>query len=350
MNIFVKIKQFSGLKPALITLVAISFYYLFKTLFVSTVVFHHLELFYAKILLFFLNIVSEGYSVDTIQRAIIFNEKASYFSHVLVIKYYFLSALVIFLFPRKFKKSALIYALVSFSFFVLTLFRLLIQNYFSGDFSGFLIELIISLRYLILYKLLDYKLHLFDSTKSLLSKWNSKISKTFVFSLNTLMILIVFARALMGLFDWFLVAKWNIFVIYLTKLILVLSNGILWLLGYAEAYTWEKYLLLKNYWLFLDANCLGVGLMVVFCLLIAAIRSPLTNKILFIGGGLSVIVLMNAIRLVAILLYIYLNQIPSALIKDYHDLSNNIFYIVVFFVILLYINWFQFVNFRNKKK
>lgn len=349
MNLVEKIKQLQGLKLYLTVLITIPLYYLSKSVFINTEIFQNIELYYARFIVFVLNALLDGYTIDATQHAIVFGKNVYFFSHVLVTKYYLLSALILFLFPRSFKKTVWIYLFTSILFLCLTTIRLLIFNIFPADLASFFLDLIISLRYLILYKLLDYKLHLFDSTKLLLSKWNTKINTTFVFSLNGLMMLIVFIRALIGLFDWFLVAKWNVFVIYLTKFILALSNGILWLLGYAEAYTWGKFLILKNYWLFMDTNCLGVGLMVVFCLLIAAIRSPLANKILFIGAGLLAIVLMNAIRLVTILLYIYLNQTPAALIKDYHDLSNNVFYVVVFLIILFYINWFQFVNFRNKK-
>lgn len=350
MQLVQKIKQHSGLRLFIIVFITISFYYLFKYLTVDTEVFRNIEVNYARILVWVLNLFSGEYSVDVLQRAIVYKGSMSFFSHVLVTKYYLLSALILFLLPSKIKKSILIFFAATFAFFTLTVSRLLLQRYLSSDLVSFFIDLIISLRYLILYKLLFYKLNQFSSTALLIEFWDKKIANTFVFSLNTLLTLLVFVRALSGLFDWFLVAKWNIFVVYLTSFILELCNGILWVVGFPEAYTWGKFILLNNYWLFLDSNCLGVGLMVVFTVLVAFIKSPLANKLVFIGFGLIFINLMNAIRLGSILLYIFKNQIPAPLIKDYHDLSNNIFYIVVFFIILLYINWFQFVNLRRTKK
>jgi exosortase/archaeosortase family protein len=156
--------------------------------------------------------------------------------------------------------------------------------------------------------------------------------------------------AIAGFFDWFLIADWNLFVNALSYLILWLSNAMLWLLGFGEAYVYDKYILLDNYWLYLGTNCLGVGLMVVFSSLIFAIRSPLANKLLFVITGLILLIGMNAARIVGILLYISQNKIPQHLIEDYHNMSNNMFYVVTFVIILFYINKFQYINLDFNKK
>ena len=350
MSFLQKVKEITGLKFFLTVIVAITAYYQFKAFFITTALFHSAEELYANFLVIVLNIISEGYKSDLSQWAITNNEYVFYFKRILETKYFLLSAIILFLFPREIIKTFRIYALAIGSFVTLTICKVLIERYLPTDIMSFLSDLIVSLQYLILLKLLTFKMSLYRSTSLLYRKWDEKIRNTFVFSLNTLLTVIAFVRALTGLFDWFLVAKWNLIVVYLTEIILFFSNAILWLTGYAEAYSWEKYILLKNYWLFLDSNCLGVGLMVVFTLLIGSIRSNLANKLIYIVGGLLFIIMMNSIRIVIILLYIYENQIPAPLIKDYHDLSNNIFYVVVFFVILLYINWFQFINLRGTKK
>lgn len=350
MNLLKTNKHNIGLHLIIIVTITIILYYQFKSFFISTDFFEVIEFYYAKILVAILSFFSENYSVDISRRGILYNESLSQFSHVLVMKYYVLTAVILFLFPRSLKKTILIYLGASLLFFILTIFRLLLQRYFPDDSIGFLITLIISIRYFLLYKLFNYKLQQFESTKQFLSEWNVKISSTFYFSLNTLLTVIAFIPALTGLFDWFLVAKWNVFVVYLTKLILTFSNGFLWMLGYSEAYIWGKYILLKNYWLLLDSNCLGVGLMVVFTTMILAIRSPITNRLIYTLTGILFIIIMNAVRIVLILLYIYRNQIPSNKIEDYHDFSNNIFYIVIFFVILLYIFWFQHIQIKSKKE
>ena len=138
MNIIDKIKQLPELKLFLTTLIAVLSYYLLKSLFINTEIFQNIELYYAKIQVSVLNIILDGYTVDFTKRAIIFNERATFFSHALVIKYFLLSALILFLFPRNLKKTIWIYLLTSVLFFCLTTIRLLVFNIFSMNIMAFL--------------------------------------------------------------------------------------------------------------------------------------------------------------------------------------------------------------------
>jgi len=196
---------------------------------------------------------------------------------------------------------------------------------------------------------LKFKIDQHQLTRSYFAKTNEIVLSIFQLSFHRLLLIVCLAPAIAAFFDWFLLAKWAVFVDGLSALILKLSVLMLHTVGYGEAFVAGKTIYLYNYWLHLGTNCLGVGLMVVFSALIFIIKSPLLNRLIYIPFGIVFIIILNAIRIDAILLHIALNQIPQHLIEDYHDLSNNVYYIIVFLFILIYIGWFQHVKFGTKK-
>ncbi|MFZ4582747.1 MAG: exosortase/archaeosortase family protein [Paludibacter sp.] len=344
-------KQFQENKQLqlfLFLVIAVCIYYVGKSIVVVTPFYQAIEVVYANLLVATLNVVANNYTVDAVNSIIRNNQLVFSFDLILVIKYFVLSFLVLFTFARKLKRTFYIYVLAVVAYFLLTNARILIETYLPLEFQSSAVQFIIGLRYLLMFNLIRYKTSLHELTRNIYDKINKKISTTFYFSLNILLSINSLLPAITGLFDWFLVGKWNLFVIYLTKAILTISNLIFWIIGYEQAYVQAKFIYLENYWLFLDQNCLGVGLMFVFTGLILSIRSPFVNRISYILSGLFLIIVMNAIRIVVILLYIFTNQTPANQIEDYHNKSNNIFYVVVFAIIYFYINWFQHIQFRKR--
>jgi len=292
----------------------------------------------------------DNFQFDAITGNISFNGNITRSLSGLAFKFIPLAFVILFFIPRKIGKTILIFLAATLAFYLISVLRFLNDFFTPSILSGFFFSIIVSLRFLTLYFILKYKIGLHQSLTNYFNKIDVKVVETFHFSFHKLLMVVAMVPAITGFFDWFLISDWNVFVDGLSYLILWLSNAMLWLLGFSEAYVFGKYILLNNYWLYLGTNCLGVGLMVVFSSLIFAIRSPLANKLIFVTVGLVILLLMNALRIVVILLYIYLNQIPQQLIDDYHNLSNNVFYIVVFGIILFYINKFQFVKLRIDKK
>lgn len=350
MQIIRQIKNNKQIQLFLFLAVAVFTYYFVKSILISTPLFHSIEVYYAKILVSTLNILADNYNVDASNSLIRNNEITFSFGLILVIKYYVITFIVLFVFPRQIKKTILVFILSAVAYFVLTNLRILIETYFPPQFQSSSVQFVIGLRYLLMYNIIRYKTGLHALTQQLYDKINQKISETFYFSFHVLLSFIALLPAITGLFDWFLVGKWNFFVEYLTKIILNISDLLLSTIGYESAYVVGKFIHLGNYWLFLDSNCLGVGLMFVFSALILSIRSPFVNRFLFVLMGLGFILVMNAFRIVIILLYIFTNQIPSSLIEDYHNKSNNVFYVLVFIIIFSYINWFQYLSLSKTKK
>ncbi len=349
MQFIKRVQENKQIQLFLFLVLAICIYYFAKSVFVATPLYQAIELIYANLLVATLNFVANGYTVDAANSLLRNNQLVFSFDLILVIKYFVLAFFVLFTFVRKLKRTFFIYVLAVVAYFLLTNARILIETYTPVEYQSSAVQFVIGLRYLLMYGLIRYKTSLHELTHTIFDKINEKIRATFYFSLNILLSIIALLPAITGLFDWFLVGKWNLFVLYLTKAILVISNFLFWIIGYEQAYVQAKFIYLENYWLFLDQNCLGVGLMFVFTGLIFAIRSPFVNRISYVLTGLFLIIVMNAIRIVIILLYIFTNQIPASQIEDYHNQSNNIFYLVVFVIIYFYINWFQHIQFQKRK-
>lgn len=262
----------------------------------------------------------------------------------LAIKFYALIFAILFFFPRKVGKTILVFLIASAALYVLALLRFANDVFTPSNLSSFIFTFIVSLRYLTVYFVLKYKIDLHPSSKRYFDSIDIKVQSAFHFSFHKLLIIVALVPGIAGFFDWFLIADWNLIVDALSYLILWISNAMLWVLGFGDAYVYDKYILLDNYWLYLGTNCLGVGLMVVFGSLIMAIRSPMANRVVFVVAGLFFLIVMNAARIVGILLYISQNNIPQHLIEDYHNMSNNFFYLIVFAIILFYINKFQHIQ------
>ena len=325
-------------------------FWITKSTLSDTAFFKSILLGYARSIATVLNFLFGSIQFDDITGNIIYNQQSIPTISSLAIKFYAIAFAILFFFPRKISKTFVVFIIASIVLYVLALLRFANDLFTSENFGSFFFSIILGLRYLTIYIVLKYKIGLHSSLTNYFNKIDVKVHAAFHFSFHKLLIIIALVPAFTGFFDWFLIAKWNNFVTVLSHFILWISNAMLWLLGYSEAYIYGNYILLENYWLYLGTNCLGVGLMVVFVSLIIAIRSPLANKLIFVVFGLVIMLVMNAARIVGILLYIYINQVPQHLIEDYHNMSNNIFYLIVFVIILFYINKFQYLNLSFNKK
>ncbi|OIP83165.1 MAG: hypothetical protein AUK44_05895 [Porphyromonadaceae bacterium CG2_30_38_12] len=265
----------------------------------------------------------------------------------LAIKFYFIAFALLFTKPRKLKKTFLVLLSSFFLFYTLTILRYANDIYATEAYKPLFFTMIVAARYLILYAILKYKIALHPRAASLYTSIDIQIRESFIFSLSTLLMIVSGLPFLTGIFDWFLLDKWGALVIFLSHFILWMSNISIALLGYPQAFVTGSYLVLNNYWVYLGTNCLGVGLMVVFGVLVFSIKSNIVNRIVFTTLGIAMLLLMNALRIAIILKHIYNNQLPQHEIEDYHNMSNNIYYIFVFLIIVVYIKWFQFIRIRQ---
>lgn len=347
---FQKLNFTTGAKILLYIVGLALLYWVTKLVLHETAFFRSILIVYANSIASVLQFLFGNFQFDTTTGNLIYKQIAINTISGLAIRFYAIAFAILFFFPRKIGKTILAFIIASLAFYVLALLRFINDIFTPASLSSFLFTVIVSLRYLTVYLVLKYKIGLHATLTNYFNKIDVKVQSAFHFSFHKLLVIIALVPAITGFFDWFLIAKWNYFVTALTYLILWLSNAMLWLMGFSEAYIYGNYILLDRYWLYLGTNCLGVGLMLVFSTLIIAIRSPMANKIAFVIVGLSLLIGMNAARIVGILLYISQNKIPQHLIEDYHNLSNNLFYLIVFVIILFYINKFQYIQLRFNKK
>lgn len=265
----------------------------------------------------------------------------------LAIKFYIIAFLMLYLFPRKLFKTTLYFLFAVLALFVISVSRYSIDINNNPEYKDFFLILIYASRYLILYILLSYKIKLHQTSDNLIVKIDSILKDKIHLSFLNLILFFIILRPALSFIDAF-VANQSLFLAEkFTQMILWYATGILKISGYSVIVTGCQ-IELGNYWVYLGPPCLGLGVMTLFAVLISIIKSQTINKLIYILIGWQIIIMLNAVRVVAILLHIYLNQIPQQLIEDYHNMSNNYFYIVVLIMIVVYVRWFQNINFSKK--
>lgn len=266
----------------------------------------------------------------------------------LAIKFYFIAFAILFVFPRKLLKTLLAFLLASLALYIVGVLRFFIDFSRAENVIYLYLPIVYSARYLVLYFLIRYKISLHPVINQFIQKIDLKIRPKFQFSLMTLIAILIMLFSVIGFMDWFMIVQSQAVVDFLSKWIMWYAEIILKTLGY-DAYVTGYQINIDNYWVYLGTPCLGAGLMALFAILIWIIRSPWINKVIYIVIGLNIIIFANSVRIVAILLHIYENQIPGHLIEDYHNMSNNYFYVLVFLMIIVYVRWFHSIEFMKLK-
>ena len=266
----------------------------------------------------------------------------------LAVKFYLIAALMVFVFPRKWIKSIGVFAIAFAALYILSVLRFFVDLAFREQANYLYLPLIYTGRYLVLFYILKYKISIHPRLQFYLGKINELIRDKFQFRLMTLIFIFIIAFGLMGFIDWFLVVQSQDFVDFLSQWILGYSEFLLKVLGYNPVVEGYQINLERN-WVYLGTPCLGAGVMTLFIILVSIIKSDWLNKFIYIIIGINILIFANAVRIVAILLHIYLYKIQGDLIEDYHGISNNFFYILVFIMLLIYTRWFADIKFRKQK-
>ncbi|HOR40129.1 MAG TPA: exosortase/archaeosortase family protein [Paludibacteraceae bacterium] len=261
------------------------------------------------------------------------------------LKYYLF---ILFLFSFFFinKNMSLLYIVCGILFlFLLSLFKLAMLLTFDGKLAYQLSDPTNLYIKTLLVVLLLLKFQLFEFSSNYIKSLNDKIQLKFSLSLIGMITIIPMFVNFHKILD--LIAPYGTFN-WLLNIILWLSQKFMFLIGYSETIIVNNYLYLGINYVGVGAQCLGIGIMTSFSLLILLIRSSLINKLTYIVFGMFVMIIMNSVRIVFLLLHLYKHQ-SYQLAMDAHDLSNYFFYIVVFLLFLGYILWFQYVPlFRGK--
>ena len=264
----------------------------------------------------------------------------------LAIKFYPIAFLLIFIFPQKWGKSIGVLLLAFAALYIISVLRFFVDLNHREQANYLYLPMIYTGRYLTLFFILKYKISIHPRLQLYLDKINDMMRDKFQLQFMNLIFTFIIAFGVMGFIDWFLIVQSQGFIDFLSQWILGYADFLLRVLGY-NPYIEGYQINLELNWVYLGTPCLGAGVMALFALLVSIIKSDWINKLIYILIGINILIFANAVRVVVILLHIYINQIPADLIEDYHGLSNNFFYIMVFFMLLIYTRWFADIKFRK---
>ncbi len=333
-------------------IVLIVLYFLLKSVAPAFDLYGNLTKFYAltvgKSFEWLANLIGYHVSYDYLSGEIISAGGTFSIMNKLAVKFYLLAFVMVFIFPRKWLKSMGVFALAFAALYLLSVLRFFVDLAHREQANYLYLPLIYTGRYLVLFFILKYKISIHPRLQNYLFKINESIRNKFQFKLMTLILLFIFAFGFMGFVDWFLVVQSQLFVDFLSQWILGYSEFLLKIMGYQPVVEGYQINLERN-WVYLGTPCLGAGVMTLFAVLVSIIKSDWLNKFIYIIIGINVLIFANAVRIVAILLHIYLYKIQGDLIQDYHGISNNFFYILVFIMLVIYARWFADIKFRKKR-
>ncbi len=274
--------------------------------------------------------------------------KAIAIQNNLALKFYVYMAAILIPFSTRNVQSVLYFIAASIILFLVAVARNagLILVYERMD------NLVMAVSYLFRFTLvwwaIVYRIQLHTSLTKKFEVANQRFNERFQISLRSLLFLVLVSTSLMTLIDQYLIQADTFVAESLSALILAFSENLLHAFNF-RAVIDGNYIWLGNVWVFLGTPCLGIGVMALFAVLILIIRSHWINKLIYIALGWIILIGMNAVRVVYILHHLYKNG-DYTLNLEAHDLSNYFFYSVVFILLMIYIYWFQDINFNLKNK
>jgi exosortase/archaeosortase family protein len=137
---------------------------------------------------------------------------------------------------------------------------------------------------------------------------------------------------------------WAFFYHVFLKIVHSGSEIILQLQGYDTVSGYNSLAIVGSYGVIIGNPCVGFGLIYGFSALIISYPAPWKNKLWFIPAGATFISLVNIARVVVLMTSSY--KIGGLVKMEQHDLFNNIIYIVIF---LLWVVWVKFIVSPKKK-
>ncbi len=268
--------------------------------------------------------------------------------HHLALKFYVYLLLILLPLTARKLQSILLFIAGTFILFAVAVTRNVALVMVNETTTHLVMALSYLARFSLLWLAVMYRIRIHPQLTSLYQTVSQRFNERFHLSPATLLYLIFVATSVMSLIDMFLIQSDSSFSAFMSTLILSLSETIFRLMNYQVVID-GNYIWLGNVWVFLGSPCLGIGVMTLFTSLILIIRSKWINKLIYILFGLVFLTLMNALRVVYILVHLYKNG-DYTLNLEAHDLSNYFFYSVVFALLMIYIYWFQDINFKIKSK
>jgi len=268
--------------------------------------------------------------------------------HHLALKFYVYLLVLLIPFTTRKLQSTLFLFVGALILFAVAVTRNVALVLYDASTSHLIMALSYMARFSLLWLAIMYRIRIHPQLTAFYQSIAQRFNDRFHLSPRILLYLIFVATSVMSLIDMFLIRPESPVSIFMSTIILSLTENILRLAN-LQALIHGNYIWLDNVWVFLGSPCLGIGVMTLFTSLILIIRSQWVNKFIYILFGLAFLILMNALRVVYILVHLYKNG-DYTLNLEAHDLSNYFFYSVVFVLLMIYIYWFQDINFKLKNK
>lgn len=246
---------------------------------------------------------------------------------------------VLFVYVRKFILNILV--LFGIVFFLIVRAALITILFFSEASKEYqvLLNILDTIRYIPFYLIALYIVFNNQFFKIYYLRIKEKFNEVLQFDINIVIILLIM-NSLPRILITFTYPE---ILDYVTIVILNISHFTLNLFG-VETYINYKTIYIAENWIYLGHGCLGLGLMTMVIVLIAATKSPVINKLTFIIILLPVQIIFNSFRIDLLVIYYYNNWDLTIQSMDMHDYSNVFIYSLGFAMFLLYYFWYQEVK------
>ena len=263
-------------------------------------------------------------------------------------KFYFIAFLCLILVPKK-NVSNIVYVLITIVFLIIraTIISTIKLLYFN-QVHNILLLLLEPMIFLPMFFIVLYILKNNSMLRILYDKINQGFNHTLSIKFTTMIILVILITPLPRVFLTYMNGG---ILEFITNQTLILSRLILHAFNYANVNILGKTIYLDNYWIQLENPCLGIGIFTVIAILIFSVKSVWVNKLIFFILLFPALTVVNALRIALLLMYFkhnfgfgYIN------LRELHDTSSNIIYLVAFGLFILYLYWFQNIDILKFKK
>ncbi len=132
---------------------------------------------------------------------------------------------------------------------------------------------------------------------------------------------------------------WTFLYHIFLKLLLISSKIGLSILGYEYVSGYNSLAIVGSYGVIIGNHCVGFGLSYGFAALIISYPGPWIKKLWYVPLGMLAILIINSSRVIALCTDVL--KTGGFVKMEAHDLFNNIIYVCIF---LLWLIWIKFVN------
>jgi exosortase/archaeosortase family protein len=263
-------------------------------------------------------------------------------------KFYFIAFLSLVLVPgRYFENTA--YVIFSLIFLIIRAAIInAIKLLYFNQIHNILLLLLEPLIFMPLFFIIVYILKNNPTLRILFDKMNQRFSHSLRFSFTSIILMVMLITPLPRVIFTYMNGGIMEFITHKT---LNLSRFFLHIFNYNNVTISGKTIFLDHYWIQLEHPCLGIGIFTIISILIFSCKSHWLNKMVYFVILSPILTIANGIRIALLLIYFKQNfGLVNINLRELHDNSSNIIYLIAFALFLLYLFWFQDIDLVGFKK